>query len=484
MSIERLRNYVNGKWVESSSQSTGDVVNPALGEKIAEVPFSTPGETRRAVETARDAFPAWRETPPLERARYLFRFKDLLEESFDEIAKTVTLENGKVLHESRGSVRRGIEVVEMATGIPSLMQGSCLEDVARGIDCEAIRQPLGVFASIAPFNFPAMVPLWFLPTAIACGNTFVAKPSDRNPLSQQKIFELLDRIDLPAGVVNLVNGGRETVETILDDPDVKGVSFVGSSSVAKAIYDRAAKSGKRVQSLGGAKNFITVMPDADMEKSVAAITESCYGCAGERCLAGSVLLLVGDAYEKFRDPFLRAAESLRLGNGLDEGTTLGPVVTRAHLDKVLGFIERGIEEGANLVLDGRSPRVDDYPNGFFLGASVFDDVDPSMAVASEEIFGPVVCLIRVNDLEHALSIATANPYANATSIFTSSGRAAREYRYRADASMIGVNIGVAAPMACFPFGGSKGSFFGDLKATGRQSIDFYTDQKVVISRWY
>ena len=484
MSAERLKNYIGGKWVDSQSENKGDVVNPALGKIIAEVPHSTVEETREAIRAADDAFLAWRETPPLARARFLFQFKNLLEENFEDISRTVSIENGKVLHEARGSVRRGIEVVEMATGIPSLMQGRCLEDIAPGIDSFGMRQPLGVFAAIAPFNFPAMVPLWFLPVAIACGNTFVAKPSDRNPLSQQKIFNLLDQIGLPPGVVNLVNGARETVETILDDPAVKGVSFVGSSPVAKAVYRRAAENGKRVQSLGGAKNFIIVMPDADMEKTVEVITESCYGCAGERCLAGSVILCVGDALEKFRGPFLEAAGSLRLGNGLDEGTTLGPMVTREHMEKVIGYIERGVREGAKLILDGRGAHVDEYPEGYFLGASIFDNVTPEMAIATEEIFGPVVCLIGTKDLDEAIRIAKRSEFANASSIFTASGKAAREFRYRSDASMLGVNIGVAAPMAFFPFGGSKGSFFGDRKATGRQSIDFYTDEKVVISRWF
>ncbi len=484
MSTERLKNYIGGQWVESHSKNSGDVVNPALGQKIAEVPHSTAEETRQAIQSADRAFPSWRETPPLTRVRYLYQFKNLLEENFEEISRTVSIENGKIIHEARGSVRRGIEVVEMATGIPSLMQGSCLEDIAAGIDSVSMKQPLGVFAAIAPFNFPAMVPLWFLPVAIACGNTFVAKPSDRNPLSQKVIFNLLDQVGLPPGVVNLVNGARETVETILDDPAVKGVSFVGSSPVAKAVYRRAAENGKRVQSLGGAKNFIIVMPDADMEKTVEAITESCYGCAGERCLAGSVILCVGDALEKFRDPFVKAAASLRLGGGLDEGTTLGPVVSRDHMDKVISYIEKGVNEGARLLLDGRGVKVDQYPEGYFLGASIFDNVTPDMAVASEEIFGPVVCLIGTADLDEALKIATNSEFANASSIFTSSGKAAREFRYRSDASMLGVNIGVAAPMAFFPFGGNKGSFFGDRKATGRQSIDFYTDEKVVISRWF
>ncbi len=483
MSVDRLRNYIGGRWVDSKATETGDVFNPALGEKIAEVPYTTPEETRAAVQAAHEAYPAWRRTPPLERARVLFKLKNLLEENFEEIARTVTIENGKNLHESRGSVRRGIEVVEVATGVPSLMQGLYLEDIARGIDSEVVSQPIGVFTAIAPFNFPAMVPLWFLPMAVACGNTFIAKASDKNPMSQQKLFEIIDQAGFPPGVVNLVNGAKDTVDTLIEDPRVKGVSFVGSTAVAHAVYKKAAEHGKRVQALGGAKNFLIVMPDADMEASVRIITESCYGCAGERCLAGSVIVMVGDAYEKFRDLFVDAAKSLRLGNGLSDDTDLGPVVTASHREHVLGFIEKGIAEGADLILDGRDGHVEEHPNGFFLGASVFDDVKPDMAIATEEIFGPVATLLRARDFDQAMEFATASRYANASSIFTTSGKWAREFRYRSHASMLGVNIGVAAPMAFFPFGGSKGSFFGDRKATGKQAIDFYTDQKVVISRW-
>jgi malonate-semialdehyde dehydrogenase (acetylating)/methylmalonate-semialdehyde dehydrogenase len=414
----------------------------------------------------------------------MFRFRQLLDDHFEELASTVTREHGKTLDESRGSVRRGIECVEVACGTPSLMMGYGLENIASGIDCQVIRQPLGVCAAIAPFNFPAMVPLWFLPFAVATGNTFVLKPSEQVPLTQGAMARLLEQCGLPPGVVNLVNGGRAVVEALCDHPDVRAVSFVGSTPVAKAVYRRATHAGKRVQALGGAKNFVVVMPDADMARATDVITESFFGCAGERCLAGSVLVPVGSAHAEARDRLEASAKALKVGDGAQPGVGMGPLISAGHREKVLGYIAKGLGEGARLVLDGRGIRVPDRPNGYFLGPTLFDDVSPGMTIGRDEIFGPVASITPVKTLEEAIAVMQAHPNANATSIFTSSGKAAREYARLASAAMVGVNIGVAAPMAQFPFGGAKDSFFGDLKAHGRDAYEFYTDKKVVISRWF
>jgi len=414
----------------------------------------------------------------------LYRLKALMEANFEELARIVTTEHGKTLDEARGSVRRGIECAEAACGAPSLMQGSGLEDIAAGIDCHVVRQPLGVCAAIAPFNFPAMVPMWFLPFAIVTGNTFVLKPSEQVPLSQRKMMEFLAKADLPPGVVNLVNGGREVVDAICDHPGIRAVSFVGSTPVARHVYQRATHAGKRVQALGGAKNFVVVMPDADLERSIAVITESFYGCAGERCLAGSMLVPVGDAHHETRERMVEAAKALKVGDGTQPGVGMGPVISAAHRERVIGYIARGVSEGARLLVDGRETKVADRPNGYFVGPTVFDEVSPRMAIGHEEIFGPVASICPVTPLADAIAVMQSHPNANATSIFTSSGKAAREFAKHATASMVGVNIGVAAPMAYFPFGGAKDSFFGDLKAHGRDAFDFYTDKKVTISRWF
>jgi malonate-semialdehyde dehydrogenase (acetylating)/methylmalonate-semialdehyde dehydrogenase len=482
--METLHNFIGGSWTPSRATEFLDVHNPATGEVIARTPLSTGADVDAAVQAAARAFPAWRDTPVMARARFLFRFRELLDQHAEEIARTVTREHGKTLEESRGSVRRGIECVEVACGAPSLMAGYGLENVGPGIDCQAIRQPLGVCAAIAPFNFPAMVPLWFLPFAVATGNTFVLKPSERVPLTQRLISALLEECALPAGVVNLVQGGREAVEAICDHPEIRAVSFVGSTPVARAVYRRATHAGKRVQALGGAKNFIVVMPDADLGRATSVIAESFFGCAGERCLAGSVLVPVGEAHEEARDRLAEAARALRVGDGADEGTGMGPVISAAHRERVLGYIDKGVEEGARLVLDGRRDPAAASSRGFFLGPTIFDGVRPEMTIAREEIFGPVASVAPVASLEEAIAVMQAHPNANATSIFTSSGKAAREYARLATASMVGVNIGVAAPMAPFPFGGAKDSFFGDLKAHGRDAFEFYTDKKVVISRWF
>jgi malonate-semialdehyde dehydrogenase (acetylating)/methylmalonate-semialdehyde dehydrogenase len=414
----------------------------------------------------------------------LYRFKARLEEHFEDLARTVTTEHGKTLDEARGSVRRAIECVEVACGAPSLMQGSGLEGISPGIDCHVVRQPLGVVAAIAPFNFPAIVPMWFLPFAIVTGNTFILKPSEQVPLSQRRMIDLLQQCALPPGVVNLVNGGSDVVNAICDHPGIRAVSFVGSTPVARHVYQRASHAGKRVQALGGAKNFVVVMPDADLERAIGIIGESFYGCAGERCLAGSMLVPVGDVHREARDRIVEQARSLKVGDGLQPGVTMGPVISARHRQRVIDYIGKGVNDGATLLLDGRQTRVADRPNGYFVGPTVFDDVSPTMTIGREEIFGPVASICAVRTLDEAIALMNAHPNANATSIFTSSGKAAREFAKHAPASMVGVNIGVAAPMAYFPFGGAKDSFFGDLKVHGRDGIEFYTDKKVTISRWF
>ncbi len=476
--------YLGGRWVKSSATRAGEVRNPVNDRLLARVPLGGADDVGRAVAAAKQAFPAWRATPPVQRVRHLFKLRELFERHFDDVAATITMEHGKTLDESRSSVRRAVDNVEVACGIPTLMQGRSLEDIAVGIDSTTVRQPIGVFAAITPFNFPAMVPMWFLPHAIACGNTFVVKPSERVPLSQQRIFELLHDCGLPEGVVNLVHGAREAVDAILDHPDVAGVSFVGSSPVAQYIYRRAADKGKRVQALGGAKNFVLVMPDADMARAAQVSSESCFGCAGERCLANSVVLGVGKAYDEISERLVAEARKIKVGDGLETGVTMGPLITRQHREKVLGYIEKGLAEGATLALDGRGYQDAAHPEGYFLGPSVFTNVRPDMVIAREEIFGPVLCVMKADTFDEAVEIVKRHELGNASSIFTSSGKAAREYRYRVEPSMLGVNIGVAAPMAFFPFGGAKGSFYGDLKAHGQDSIEFYTDKKVSITRWF
>jgi len=481
--IEILQNYVGGRWTSSSATGFVDVHNPALGAVIARTPLSTRADLDAAVQAAAAAFPAWRDTPVVQRARAMIRFTHLLETHFEELARTVTTEHGKTIDEARGSVRRGIECVEVACGAPTLMMGYGLEQIATGVDCQVFRQPLGVVAAITPFNFPAMVPLWFLPFAVATGNCVIIKPSEQVPLSARLLFRLLEQCDIPPGVIGLVHGGREAVEAICDHPGIRAVSFVGSTAVAKAVYQRGTNTGKRVQALGGAKNFVVIMPDANFDKSIEIITESFYGCAGERCLAGSVLVPVGDAHAEARDRLVESARRLKVGDGLQPGVTMGPVISGAHRDRVERYIDKGVQEGATLVLDGRGVAVADRDEGFFVGPTVFDNVSPKMAIGHEEIFGPVASIHAVKTLDEAIALMHAHPNANATSIFTSSGKSAREFARHATASMVGVNIGVAAPMAYFPFGGARDSFFGDLKVHGRDAFEFYTDKKVTITRW-
>jgi malonate-semialdehyde dehydrogenase (acetylating)/methylmalonate-semialdehyde dehydrogenase len=479
-----LKNYINGEWIESTSNDIRDVINPATGEVIAKVPMSTVEETEDAINAANKAFAKWRRTIPVTRARYFFEMKTLMEEKFEELARQVVIENGKTIDEARGEIRRGIENVELATGIPSLMMGYNAEDVAVDIDEMVIRQPMGVFFCLAPFNFPSMVPLWFLPTAVATGNSFILKPSPIAPMSSVKLFELIDEIGFPPGVINMVHGDVDSANTLLDSPGTKGVSFVGSTPVGRKVYERAAANGKRAQIQAGAKNFLLVMPDADLERTASALMTSCYGCAGERCLAGAVILATEEIHDSLVKTLVDMAKMIRVGNGLEEGVQMGPVITAKAKARTIDFIERALKEGANLLLDGRDVKVEGHPNGFFVGPTIFGDVKPDMCIAQEEIFGPVMSIIKVKSYEEALEIIHASPYGNASSIFTSSGKWARKFGYEVQAGNIGVNIGIAAPVAHFPFSGMKDSFFGDLHGQGKDGIRFFTEDKVIITRWF
>jgi malonate-semialdehyde dehydrogenase (acetylating)/methylmalonate-semialdehyde dehydrogenase len=484
MTIPVIQNYINGEWVTSESTVLGDIWNPATGEKIAQVPYGTKQDVDMAVKAAKDAFPEWRETPPLSRARYLFRLKEAFEESFEDIARVLTTEQGKAIDESRGEVRRMIENVEHATGVTTMMTGYCLEDIAKGVDCSLQRQPMGVFAAIAPYNFPAMVPWWFLPYAIVTGNTFVLKPSEQVPMTQQKVFDIIDDIGLPEGVVNTVNGSRDVVNAILDHPDIEGVSFVGSTPTARYIYERCGATGKRVQSLGGAKNIVAITPDAKIDEAMPSLITSFFGCSGQRCLSGSILVPVGDVADELIEKFVQSAKAMTIGSGLDEQTAMGPVVSQAHRERVLGYIEKGIAEGAEMILDGRAYSNPDYPGGYFVGPTIFDNVTPDMTIAKEEIFGPVVSIVRAKDLDEVVDLINTRDFANAACIYTQDAAVVRKFKYRVNPAMIGVNIGIAAPMSFFPFGGSGNSMFGDLKGHGREIFQFFTDAKVVIERYF
>jgi malonate-semialdehyde dehydrogenase (acetylating)/methylmalonate-semialdehyde dehydrogenase len=479
-----IDNYIGGRWTPARAASEElDVVNPATGEPLARVPLSGAADLDDAVRAARAALPEWRATSTIARARVLFLLRERLVARGEELARSVTVEMGKTIGDARAEVARMVEMVECACAIPTTMQGRILEDVARGVDCETVRQPVGVCAAIVPFNFPAMVPFWFLPFAIGCGNTFVLKPSEQVPLTQQIAFEVLDELELPAGVVNLVNGGREIVEGILEHPGIDAVSFVGSAPVARLVYEGAARAGKRVQALGGAKNHMVVMPDAVIDKTVEGILGSAFGAAGQRCMAGSVVVTVGDAHARLMPELLSAAGGLRVGDGLDEATDVGPVISCAARERIVDWIERGQEEGARVVLDGRGPdRVD--PDGAFVGPTIVDDATPEMAIVKEEVFGPVLCVVRAGTLEEAIEIINCSRFGNGTSIFTESGAAVRRFRHEVQAGMVGVNIGVAAPVAFFPFTGWKDSFLGDLHAHGTDAVEFFTRKKTVTSRYF
>jgi malonate-semialdehyde dehydrogenase (acetylating) / methylmalonate-semialdehyde dehydrogenase len=476
-------NCVGGEWRRSNSSESVDVFNPATGDVLASVPLATADDVGAAVAAAERAFPEWRRTPPQNRIQYLFKFKQLLEHHADEIARVTTQENGKTFAESRAELQRGIENVEVACGIPTLMQGYNLEDVASGIDEIMIRQPLGVTAAITPFNFPAMIPMWFLPYAIACGNTFVLKPSERVPLTARMLVDLIHQTGLPKGVVNLVVGGKAAVDALLRHPDVKAISFVGSTQVARYVYAEGAAHGKRVQCQGGAKNHVVVMPDADLDMSAKIVSDSAFGCAGQRCLAVSAAITVGEASKKFTDAIVGLASSLRVGNGLDEGVQMGPVISPQSKSRIEHLIGKGLAQGGNAILDGRKAEIERGERGAFLKPTILTGIGPDNELATTEIFGPVLAVEQANTLDEAIEILSRSAYGNAASIFTSDGNAARKFRYEAPAGNIGVNIGVAAPMAYFPFSGWKDSFLGVLHGQGRDGVEFYTDKKVVVERW-
>lgn len=490
----KLQNYVDGDWVDSDGD-VKDVVNPATGSVIATVPISTKDEIDEAIAAAKEAFPDWRRTPPVARARCLFRLKELLEENFEELSRIQTMEHGKTIDESRGETRRGIENVEVATGIPSLMMGQMLEDIAAGIDEYLIRQPLGVFGIITPFNFPFMISLWFAPYAIATGNCVVIKPSSEDPICQAKITELAEEAGIPPGVWNLVNGGRTVVSGMLDSPDIEGICFVGSTPVGRdVVYKRCGETGKRVIAQAGAKNFAVVMPDADLKRTMAACMTSFYGNTGQRCLANANLVIVGEGlseqehnafYDEVVDMFVATARRIRVGYGLDETVQMGPIRDRSKKETVLAYIEKGIEEGATLRLDGRKVTIaGDLPDTCFIGPTVFEDATLDMAICQEEIFGPVANMMKARSLDEAIEMIHSVPFGNAASIFTGSGKWAREFQYRVECGNIGVNIGIAAPMAFFPFSGMKDSFFGTLHGQGQEAVRFFTESKVVIQRWF
>jgi malonate-semialdehyde dehydrogenase (acetylating)/methylmalonate-semialdehyde dehydrogenase len=478
-----IQNYVNAAWRKSSATEFVNVINPASGEVIARTPISTKADVDAAVQSALAAFPAWRRTPAGERIQYLFKLKFLLEDHIDELAKLITLENGKTFAEAKAELRRGIENVEVACGIPMMMQGYNLEDITPGVDETLIRQPLGVVAAITPFNFPAMIPFWFFPYAVACGNTFVLKPSERVPLSMRRAMELIEQTGIPKGVVNVINGGREVVDALCDHPDVRAVSFVGSTPVAKHVYQRSAASGKRMQCQGGAKNHVIVLPDADMDLAKQIISDSAFGCAGQRCLAVSVAVTIGEAQKTFRDAIADAASSIKVGFGLDSGVQMGPVISKDSKQRIESLIATGVSDGAKPIVDGRNTKVASYENGNFVKPTILDGVPSSSSLANTEIFGPVLSLVHANSIDEAIEFIRKSPYGNQASLFTTSGAAARKFRYEAPAGNIGINIGVAAPMAYFPFNGWKESFFGILHAQGKDAVEFYTDSKIVIERW-
>ena len=482
-SNEPILNYIDGQWRSASAEQWLDVINPATKELLGQVPLSPAAEVDEAVQAAAAALPGWRSTAAPDRIQYLFKLKQLLEEHFEDLARTITMECGKTISESRGEMRRAIENVEVACGIPTMMLGDFSEDIASGIDEIMIRQPVGVCAVIAPFNFPGMIPFWFLPYALACGNTYLVKPSERVPLAMQKVFRLLDELDLPPGTVNLVNGGKETVDAILDHPTVRAISFVGSTAVAKHVYARGTANGKRVQAQGGAKNPIIVLPDADLEMTTRIAADSAFGCAGQRCLAASLAITVGEARHTFTEAIADAAVERVVGYGLQEGVQMGPVISAESKVRIEKLIGQGAKQGASLVVDGRSPTIPGYEAGSFVRPTILANVNPASEVAQTEIFGPVFGLMHVETVDQAIALVNSGRYGNMACLFTSSGAAARKFRYEAQAGNIGINIGVAAPMAFFPFSGWKESFFGTLHGQGKHAVEFFTQTKVVVERW-
>ena len=479
----KILDYINGEWTDAKAADLLDVMNPAAGAAVAEVVLTPKAVVAEAVEVGHAAYRDWRTTPVGERIQYLFKFKMLLEEHLDEIAKIITTECGKTYKESVGEMRRGIENVEVACGMPSLIQGYNNEDIARGIDEHMFRQPLGVVTAITPFNFPGMIPLWFLPYAVATGNCFILKPSEKVPMTTAKLFELIEMTGFPPGVLQLVNGGKETVDALLDHPLVKAVSFVGSTPVAQYIYSRATANGKRAQCQGGAKNPVVIMPDADMDTATRIMADSAFGCAGQRCLAASVAITVGEAKHVFTEQIADAATERVVGFGLDDGVQMGPVISRESKERIEGIIAAGEGQGINVLVDGRNKSVDNYDDGYWAFPTILDGVPPESDIATTEIFGPVLSLMHAETVEDAIAMVNNRTFGNMACIFTSNGAVARKFRYEADAGNIGINIGVAAPMAFFPFSGWNASFFGDLHAQGRHGVEFYTQTKVVVERW-
>jgi len=476
-----LKNFIGGKWVASSGTETLEVPNPATGEVLARVPISTKEDVEQAVQAAKQAFATWRNTPVPKRARVMFSFHHLLNKHHEELAKLVVLENGKAYKEAYGEIQRGIECVEFAAGAPTLMMGESLASIAEDIDSEMFRYPLGVVGGITPFNFPMMVPLWMFPLAIACGNTFVLKPSERTPILANKLAELFTEAGAPAGVLNIVHGAHDVVNALIDHEDIRAISFVGSQPVAKYVYERAAAKGKRVQALSGAKNHHIVMPDADIELAAQHVISSAFGSAGQRCMACSAVVVVGEN-EKFVQTLKQKADELTIGNGLEEEVLLTPVIRQSHREKVLSYIEKGIEEGATLLRDGRK-EMEEMTEGNFLGPTIFDHVTPEMTIAKEEIFAPVLSLLRAADLDEALSYIRQSRYGNGATIYTKDAKAVRKFREEADAGMLGINVGVPATMAFFPFSGWKDSFYGDLHVNGKDGVNFYTRKKMITSRF-
>jgi malonate-semialdehyde dehydrogenase (acetylating)/methylmalonate-semialdehyde dehydrogenase len=477
------QHFIHGRTESEPVDDGMDVVNPATGEALAVLPLAGAADVERAVSSASDAFRVWSETPAVERARVLFRFRRQIEEHRDELVRLVVLDNGKTWAEAQGDVQRGLESVEYATGMPAHLLGTVAEDVSAGVDCEMFRQPLGVVAGFTPFNFPVMVPLWMIPVAVACGNTFILKPSERAPMASVRLAELFAQCGAPPGVFNVLHGGGAVAEALIDHPRVAAVSVVGSTPIARQVYAAGATRGKRVQALGGAKNTLIVMPDCRLPWSVDSITSSAFGCAGQRCLAGSNVIAVGEVAEPLIEALAAAAARLRLGPGIDPETGMGPVIAPQSRERVLTYIDAAVSDGARLALDGRGQGVADLPRGNFVGPTIVDGVECEMAVAREEVFGPVLSVQRARDLSQAIEMINTSPYGNSASIYTTSGGAAREFRRRVEAGMLGVNLGVPAPMPFFPFSGWKASFFGDLHAQGKDAIDFYTRRKVVSSRW-
>jgi malonate-semialdehyde dehydrogenase (acetylating)/methylmalonate-semialdehyde dehydrogenase len=478
-----LLNYVGGHWQAADAGEQVVVRNPATGETLSAAPLSSSTDVEKVVRAAAAALPAWRRTPPGDRIQPLFKLKALLDANYPDIARLITLECGKTLAESEGELKRGLENVEVATGIPSLMMGSNLEDIASGIDELMIRQPVGIVAAITPFNFPGMIPLWFLPYAVACGNAVIVKPSEKTPMTMGKVFELIEASGFPSGVVNLLHGGKAAVDALIDHPDVRAISFVGSTPVARYVYARAAANGKRAQCQGGAKNPIVILPDADMEMTTKIAADSAFGCAGQRCLASSVVIGVADASDVFLRHISDAAASRHVGNGLDAGVEMGPVISPESRQRIERLIEKGVAEGARPLVDGRGARIAGYERGNFIRPTVLADVNPQSEIARTEVFGPVLSVMRARTIDEAIAIVNGSAFGNMACLFTSSGAAARQFRYETRTGNVGINVGVAAPMAYFPFSGWKESFFGDLHAQGRDAIDFYTEKKIVVERW-